>query len=173
MIPQIVNRKEESVFILSPTGQDQVAPRILSVLVGVVIDKLQHGATYAVVQVGSSWVVVGVEVIWIHVPHVTHWVVEAVRRIHGNGHGAPIVTDKEAKGVPLVMVAPGLKSGLHHLEVALYVPDEVQDLVRSIQAGLDPADNESHIEICDLLMLAVCLEDQEDGNSPTELWSAL
>ena len=39
--------------------------------------------------------------------------------------------------------------------------------------GLDPADYESHIDICDLLMLAVCLEDQEDGSSPAELWSAL
>ena len=34
-------------------------------------------------------------------------------------------------------------------------------------------DNKSHVDICDLLMLAVCLEDQEDGSSPTELWRAL
>ena len=34
-------------------------------------------------------------------------------------------------------------------------------------------DNEPHIDICDPLMLAVCLEDQEDGSSPTELGGAL
>ena len=39
--------------------------------------------------------------------------------------------------------------------------------------GLDPADNESHIDICDLLMLAICLEDQQDGSGPAEFWSAL
>ena len=39
--------------------------------------------------------------------------------------------------------------------------------------GLDPVDNEPHIDICDPLMLAICLEDQEDGSSPTELRSAL
>ena len=39
--------------------------------------------------------------------------------------------------------------------------------------GLDPADNECHVDICDLLMLAVCLEDQEDGSSPADLRRAL
>ena len=81
--------------------------------------------TYAVVQVGSSWVVVGVEVIWLHFPHVTGRVDEAVRQVHGNGHGAPIVADKEAKGAPLAGVTSSLKSILSHLEVNLYVPDKV------------------------------------------------
>ena len=94
-------------------------------LVGVVIGELQHGMTYAAVQAGSSWVVVGVKVIWLHVPHITHWVDEAVRQVHGNGHGSPIVADKEAKGMPFARVTSGLKSVPHHLEVDLYVPDEV------------------------------------------------
>ena len=38
---------------------------------------------------------------------------------------------------------------------------------------INPADNESHIDICDLLMLAVCLEDQENGSSSTELRRSL
>ena len=38
--------------------------------------------------------------------------------------------------------------------------------------GIDPADK-SHIDICDLLMLAVCLEDQETGSSPAELRRSL
>ena len=94
-------------------------------LVRVIIGELQHGTTYAVVQAGSSWVVAGVKVIWLHVLHVTGWVDEAVRWVHWNGHGAPIVADKEAKGVPLTGVASGLKSIPCRLEVDLYVPDEV------------------------------------------------
>ena len=35
--------------------------------------------------------------------------------------------------------------------------------------GLDPADHEPHIDICDPLMLVICLEDQEDCGSPAEL----
>ena len=34
-------------------------------------------------------------------------------------------------------------------------------------------DNESHVNICDLFMLAVCLEDQENGSCPTELGGSL
>ena len=67
----------------------------------------------------------GVKVIRLYVPHVTHQVDEAVRQICGNGYGAPIVADKEAKGAPLAGVASGLKSVVHCLEVDLYVPDEV------------------------------------------------
>ena len=39
--------------------------------------------------------------------------------------------------------------------------------------GLDPADDESHIDICDPFMLAICLEDQENSGSPAELGRAL
>ena len=156
MILQLENHGEESVIILNAVGQDQAAPRVLSALFRVSIHILQHGVIYAAVQVGSSWVVVGVKVIWLYVPHITHWVDEAVRRVHGNGHG--IVADKGAKGMPLAGVTSSLKSIPHHLEVDLYVPDEV-----------DPADNVSHIDICDLLMPAICLKDQEDGSSPAEL----
>ena len=127
----------------------------------------------AVVQGCSCQVVVGIKVVWLHIPHIAGWVDEAVQRICGNGHHTPIVADKEVKGTPLAGVTPGLKSIPCHLEIDLYVPDKVQNLVWSIQVGLDPVDNESHVDICDLLMRAVCLEDQEDGSSPTELWRAL
>ena len=39
--------------------------------------------------------------------------------------------------------------------------------------GLDPANNEFHIDICDLFMLVVCLEDQESGSSPAVLRRSL
>ena len=59
------------------------------------------------------------------VPHVARGVNEAVRWVCGDGHGTSIVADKEAKGMPLPGVAPGLKSITHHLEVNLYVLNEV------------------------------------------------
>ena len=102
-----------------------MAPKVLPALVGVVIGELQRGTTYAAAQACSSWVVVGVKVIRLYIPHVTHRVDKAVRWVCGNGHGATIVADKEAKGTPLVGVASGLKSIPHHLEVDLYVSDEV------------------------------------------------
>ena len=106
-------------------GQDQPAPGVLSALVGIVVGKLQGGTTYAVVQMGPSWVVVGIEVAWLHVTHIAGWIDEAVRWICGNGHGTPIVANKEAKGMPLTRIAPSLKSVPCHLEVDLYVPDKV------------------------------------------------
>ena len=39
--------------------------------------------------------------------------------------------------------------------------------------GLNPTDHESHVDICDLLVLAVCLEDQGDGSNPADFRRAL
>ena len=173
MIPQLKNHREEPVIILSPVGQDEVAPGVLFELFGVVIGELQCGMANPVAQVCPHWVIAGVKVVWLHIPHIAGGVDKAVGWVCGNRHGTPKIADKEAKGVPLTRVTSGLKSIMCCLEVDPYVLDEVQNLVRSIQVGLNPVDNESHVDICDLLMLAVCLEDQEDGSSPTELRSAL
>ena len=70
--------------------------------------------------------------------------------------------------MPLAGVAPSLKSIVHHLKVNLYVFDEIGDLVWGIQVGFNSADHESHVNIGNLFMLAVCLEDQENGSHPTE-----
>ena len=88
---------------------------------------------YAAVQVCSSRVVVGVEVVWLYVPHIVHGVNEAVRQVCGDGHGTPIVADKEAKDTPLAGVTPSLKRIACCLEVNLYVLNEVYNLVWSIQ----------------------------------------
>ena len=111
----------------------------------------------------------GVKVVWLHIPHVAHGVDEALRQIHGDGHGTPIVAEEEAKGTPLAGVTPSLKSIARHLEFDLYILNKVQDLVQSIQVGLDPVDHKPHIDICDPFMSAICLEDKEDGSSPAEL----
>ena len=98
-------------------GQDQVAPGVLSALFGVSNHILLSSMANVVEQVCSCWVVVGIEVVWLHVPHIACWVDKAVQRTW-NGHGTPIVADKEAKGTPLAGVTPNLKS-------VLYVPDKV------------------------------------------------
>ena len=156
-------------LLLSPTGQDQAASTVLSALFGVSIYILQGSTAHAVAQACSHRVVVGVKVVWLHIPHIAHWVDEAVWRIRGDRHCTPIVADKEAKSVPLARVASSLKSIMHHLEVTLDIFNKVQDLVRNIQVRVDPADHKPHIDVCDPFMLAVCLEYQEDGSSPTEL----
>ena len=173
MIPLLENLREESLLTLSPAGQDQVAPRVLSVLFGVSIHILQSSTVHAVVQACSCQVVVGIKVVWLHIPHIARWVDEAVQQICGDGHCTPIVTDEEARGTPFAQVAPSLKSVVCRLEVTLYIPNKFQDLVQSIQAGIDPVDHEPHIDVCDPFMLAICLEDQEDGSSPAELRRAL
>ena len=80
---------------------------------------------YAAAQACPYRVVVGIKVVWLHVPHIAGWVDEAVWRVRGNIHGAPKVADKEAKGMPLAGAAPSFKSILCCLEVNLYVLDKV------------------------------------------------
>ena len=128
-------------------GQDEVAPRVFFTLFRVVIGELQCGAANAAAQANLHQVVVGVKVVQHHVPHIAGWVDQAVRQVCGDRHGTPKVADKEAKGMPLVRVASSLKNVTHCLEVDLYVLGEVQNLVQSIQAGINPADNESCIDI--------------------------
>ena len=81
--------------------------------------------TYAAAQVCPSQVVVGVKVIQLYAPHIACQVDKAVRWVCGDGHGTPIVADKEAKDTPLARVTPGLKSITCCLEVDLYVPNKV------------------------------------------------
>ena len=63
-----------------------------------------------VAQACPHWVVAGVKVVRHCIPHIAGQVDQAVRRVHGDGHGTPEVTDKEAKGMPLAGVTSGLKS---------------------------------------------------------------
>ena len=57
---------------------------------------------------------------------------------------------------------------MHCLKVDLYVFDEIEDLVGGIQAGLNSADHEPHVNISNFFMPAVHLEDQENGGRSTE-----
>ena len=115
----------------------------------------------------------GVKVVWLHILHIACQKNEAIRQVHGDGHRAPIVVDKEAEGTPLAQVTPSFKGIMHHFQVNLYVRHEVKNLFWGIEMGLDAVDCESYIDIGDLLMLVIHLEDKENGCSPTELKSVL
>ena len=97
VISWLEDRGEELVIILSPVGQDEVAPRVFFELFRVVIGKLQCGIANAVAQVHPCWVVAGVKVVKHCIPHIAGQVDQAVRWVCGDGHGAPEVADKEAK----------------------------------------------------------------------------
>ena len=126
----------------------------------------------AAVQASSSRIVVGVEVVRLHVPQVAHGINEAIRWVHGDQHHTLIVVDKEAKGASPTWITPSFKGVMCLFQVDLYVRHKVQDLFWGVEMGLDTADYESYVDVGDLLMLVIRLEDEEYG-CPTELEGAL
>ena len=121
-------------------------------------------------QASSGRVVAGVEVVQLHVLHIAHGINKAIRWVHGDRHHALIVVDKEAEGMPLTWITSSFKGIMCHFQV---VRHKVQDLFWGIEVGLDAAYYESYVDIGDLLMLVICLEDEEYGCHPTELEGAL
>ena len=124
---------------------------------------------YATMQVHPRWIVAGVKMIQFNIFYVAGGLYQAIKWVCGDRHSIPEIVYKKAKGMPLARVAPGLESITHCLKVNLYVFDKIEDLVWGIQVGLSSADHESHINVSDLFMLAVCLGDQENGSCPAEL----
>ena len=53
---------------------------------------------------------------------------QPIGRVRGDGHSTTEIVHKKAIGMPLAGVTPGLESVVHHLEVTLYVLDEIVDL---------------------------------------------
>ena len=97
MIPWLEDHGEELVIILSPAGQDEVAPRVFFELFGVVIGELQCGMANAVVQAHPCQVVVGVKVVWHCIPHIAGQVDQAVRRSMGTDMVPPKLLTKKQK----------------------------------------------------------------------------
>ena len=115
----------------------------------------------------------GVKMIQFNTFYITGGIHQAIRWVHGDGHGATEIVYKKAKGTPLAGITPGLESITCCLKVDLYVFDEIEDLFGGIQAGFDSADHELHVNIGNFFMLAVCLENQENGGHPAELGGSL
>ena len=76
-------------------------------------------------QACSGRVVVGVKVVQLHILHVARGINEAIRQVHGDGHYAPIVVDKETEGMPPTQVTPCFKGIMCHFQVDLCVRHKV------------------------------------------------
>ena len=63
---------------------------------------------------------------------ITGGVHQAIGRVCGDEHSAAEIVHKKAIGAPLAGVTPNLESIVHHLEVTLYVLDEIVDLTGTI-----------------------------------------
>ena len=129
--------------------------------------------THTMMQVCPCGTVAGVKMIQFNTFYITGGIHQAIRWVCGDRHGTTEIVYKKAEGTPLARIAPGLKSVTHCLKVDLYVFDKVDDLFGGIQVGLNSADHKPHINIGNFFMLAVCLENQENGSHPTELRGSL
>ena len=137
---------------------DEAAPSIFSVLLGISVTELQGGSAHTMVQAHPCGTVPSVKVIGLSTFDVCRWIHQTIGRVHGDGHNATEIIRKEAIVASLASIVPGLESITHLLEIDIYVLDEVVDLVGAVEAAIDSADHESHINIDNLLVLAVCLE---------------
>ena len=83
---------------------------------------------------------------------------QTIGRVRWDGHNATEIVHKEAIGMPIASIMPGLESLTCLPEVDLYVLDEVGDLAGAVEVGINSADHKSHINIDNSLMLTVHLE---------------
>ena len=113
-------------------GQDEATPDVLRMLFGIIVTELQGSVAYTKMQACPHRTVVSVKMIGFNTFDVTGGVRQAIGRVHGDGHNATEIVHKKAIGMPLAGVTPGLESITHHLEVALYVLDEIVDLAGAI-----------------------------------------
>ena len=113
-------------------GQDEATPYIFSTLFGIIVTELQGGTAYTMMQACPRGTVVSVKMIGFDTFDITGGVHQAIGRVREDGHNAAEIIYKKAIGAPLAGIAPGLESVVCHLEVALYVPDEIMDLAGAI-----------------------------------------
>ena len=88
------DRWEQPFIVLCPTGQDEVAPRVVGVLSGFIIAELQGGVSYTTMQAHPHWIVAGVKMIQISIPYIAGGVYQAIRGVCGDAHGTPRVANE-------------------------------------------------------------------------------
>ena len=76
--------------------------------------------------------VVSVEMIRFDALDITGGVHQAIGMVRRDGHNTAEIVHKKAIDASLAGVTPGLESITHHLEVTLYVLDEIVDLAGAI-----------------------------------------
>ena len=80
------------------------------------------------------------------------------REGRGDRHNAAEIIHEEAIGMFLAGIVPGLEAIACLPEINIYVLDEVVDLVGAVEAAINSADHESHVNVDNPLVLAVRLE---------------
>ena len=114
----------QQVIVLHPMGYNEVTPCIFSVLLGISVTELQGGSAYTMVQVCPHGTVLSVKMIGLGTFDISGGIHQTIGRVHWDGHNATEIVHKEAIGMPLASIVPGLESIMHLLEVDLYVLDE-------------------------------------------------
>ena len=109
-----------------------MTPDVFSTLFGIIITELQGSTAYITMKVHPHGTVVSVKMIRFDTFDITGGVHQAIGRVRGDGHSTAEIVHKKAIGMPLAGVAPGLENIAHHLEVTLYVLDEIMDLAGAI-----------------------------------------
>ena len=84
------------------------------------------------VQACPLGIVPSVEMIGLSAFDVSGGIHQTTGRVRWDGHNATEIIHKEAIGVPLAGISPGLESVACLLEVDIYVLDEVVDLVGAV-----------------------------------------
>ena len=146
------------VIILCPAWYHEVTPCVYSALLGISVTELQGGSAYTMVQAHPHGTILSVKVIGLSAFDIYCGIHQTIMRVHWDRHKAAEIIHEEAIGMPLAGIAPSLESSTHLLEIDIYVLDEVVDLVGAVEAAIDSADHESHINIDNSLVLTVCLE---------------
>ena len=128
---------------------------VFSALLGIGVTELQGGSAHTTVQVHPHRTVLSVEVIGLSAFDVCHEIHQIIGRVRGNGHNAAEIIHEEAIGTSLADIMPSLEGVAHLLEIDIYVLDEVIDLVGAVEAAIDSADHESHVNVDNPLVLTV------------------
>ena len=158
MVPRLHYSGKQTVIILHLVWYDEASPCIFSALLGISVTELQGGSAHTTVQAHPRGTVSSVEVIGLSTFDVCCGIHQTIGRVRWDGHNATEIIHEEAIGASLASVAPGLESVVCLPEINIYVLDEVVDLVGAVEAEIDLADHESHVNVDNSLVLAVRLE---------------
>ena len=158
VVPWLHYSGKQTVIVLCPAWYNEVTPSVFSALLGIGVTELQGGSAHTMVQVHPRGTVLSVEVIGLSAFDVCHGIHQTIGRVCGDGHNAAEIIHEEAIGVSLASIVPSLEGIVCLPEIDIYVLDEVVDLVGAVEVAIDSADHESHVNVDNPLVLAVCLE---------------
>ena len=158
VVPRLHYRGKQTVLILHSVWYDVVTPSVFSALLGIGVTELQGCSAHATVQACTCGAVASVEVIGFSAFDICHGIHQTIGRVCGDGHNTVEIIHEEAISASLADIMPSLKGILCHMEVNIYVLDEVVDLVGAVEAAIDSANHESHINVDNPLVLTFRLE---------------